>query len=133
MSNIFAQATRAKLRFATPQGAVSVEDLWSLPLQATRADRANLDSIALGLFKQLKDDGAVSFVTPGKKSDDKVQLAFDVVKHIIDVRLAEEAAAATAAANKEKKQQLMALIANKENEALAAMPVEELRRMIAAL
>lgn len=130
MSNIFAQATRAKLRFTTPSGNISVEDLWDLDLDK---GRVNLDDIARGLFRQLKHSDDVSFVNPGKKSDAKVQLAFDVVKYIIDVRLAEVAAAAEARANKEKKQKLMALVAAQEDAALAAMPVEELRRMIAAL
>jgi hypothetical protein len=34
--NIFEQATRAKIRFSTPVGMLSVEDLWDLPLTSTQ-------------------------------------------------------------------------------------------------
>ena len=129
---MFAQASRLKLRFSTSKGDVTVEDLWDLPLTST-VNKPNLDDIARGLFSQLKSDTNVSFVNPAQKSDATIQLKFDLVKHVIDVRLAENAAAATTAANKEKKQKLLSVLESKENEALTQMPVDELRKMIQAL
>lgn len=128
---MFEKAARLKVRFDSPKGQLSVEDLWDLPL--TSARNANLDDIARGLYLQLKSDADVSFVNEAQKSDPTIQFKFDLVKHVIDVRLAENAAAAAASANREKKQQLLAILAQKENEALAGQSIDELRAAIAAL
>ena len=61
--NIFEQATRAKLRFSTPNGMVSTEDLWDLPLTSLNSKRANLDDIARTLDAELKSTASVSFVS----------------------------------------------------------------------
>jgi len=110
---MFEKATRQKLRFQTDKGLLSVEDLWDLPLTSQHG-RTNLDDIARGLHGQLKNSNDVSFVVKERKSNESVQLAFDIVKHIIDVKLVERDAAQLAATTKEKKQQIMQLIANKE-------------------
>jgi hypothetical protein len=128
---IFEQAARLKIRFETQKGLLSAEDLWDLPL--TSAKGANLDDIARGLYALLRSDNNVSFVNPGQKSDPTAQLRFDIAKHIIDVRIAENAAAATASANHDKKQRLLGIIAEKEGQALTALSVEKLRGMVAAL
>jgi hypothetical protein len=133
MEKNFENATRAGLRFETPQGALSVEDLWHLPL-TSRTGRANLDDIARGLHKQLKDtDENVSFVDNTKKTDTKAQLAFEIVKHIITVRLSERDEAAQAAERAERKQVLLGLLADKSNEELKGLSADELRAKIAAL
>ncbi len=129
---MFEKASRLAIRFATAKGEITVEDLWVLPLTSA-AGRANLDDIARDLYNQLKETNAVSFVNPAVGADPIVQLKFDVVKHIIDVRVAENAAAAVAKANKDKKQALLGVLAQKENEALLAMPLDELRKQIEAL
>lgn len=126
---MFEKASRLKLTFASSQGLLSVEDLWDLPLTSSKG-RANLDDLARDLHKQLKNGEDVSFVNKETKSDPVIQLKFDIVKHVIEVKLAENEAAATARANAEKKQQLLGLIASKENEALAGKSLDELRAMI---
>ena len=129
---MFEKATRLKLRFTTSVGPVMAEDLWDLPLTSTRG-RPNLDDVARDLHKQLKSGVDVSFVTKAQKSDEIVQLKFDIVKHIIDVRLVENEAVAKAKEIAEKKQQILGLIANKENAALAEKPIEELRKLVEAM
>jgi hypothetical protein len=131
MPTIFEQASRIKLRFETSKGMLSAEDLWDLPL--TSASKANLDDIARALFKNLQGTENVSFVNKEGKADAEVQLAFDVVKHIIDTRLVENAAAALAKENKEKKQRILAIIEGKEIEKLGAASIDELRAMAASL
>ena len=130
--NIFEKASRLRVRFDTPQGRLGTEELWELPL-TSQTGRANLDDIAKGLHRQLQSDEDISFVTEAKKSDEVAILKFDLVKHVIGVRLEENAAAAKAKENAEKKQQILGLIAGKENEALAAKPLKELRKMVEAL
>ena len=132
MSNIFEQASRLQLRFGSPKGDLTAEDLWVLPLTSS-IYKPNLDDIARSLFRQLKSGDDVSFVTTSQKSDPKLQLSFDVVKHIIDVRLAENAAALQAKANAERKQKILGLIAEKEDGKLASMSEEDLRAMLVGL
>lgn len=130
--NIFEQATRAKLRFSTPNGLIGVEDLWDLPLTST-AKRANLDDIARGLDTVLKNSASVSFVNGVSETNAEAKLAFDVVLHVIKVRLAEQAAAKAAADTREKKQKIMAIIERKQEESLSAASIEDLQQMLASL
>lgn len=129
---MFQKASRLKLRFVTPAGHVTVEDLWDLPL-SSKAGKANLDTIAVGLFTKLQQGKTVSFVSATTEQDSIDQLAFDVVKAIIDIRLAENAAEALKRTNAERKQALLALIARKESEALEGNSLEDLRKMAESL
>lgn len=133
MENIFIIASRQKLRFNTPQGLLSVEDLWDLPLTSEKANRANLDDLAVSLHRELESGPKVSFVNKSAKADDDNKIKFDIVKHIIDVRLAENEAATLARANREKKQQILSVIARKENEQLEGTSLDELRALAESL
>jgi hypothetical protein len=128
---MFEKASRLKLRFDTPQGGCLVEDLWDLPLTSER--RANLDDIAKGLNKTLKENDNESFVVKTTKTNELLQLKLAIVKHIIKVRLNENEIAAQAKANKEKKQKLLTLIEQKKDAALSAASIEELEAQIANL
>lgn len=125
---MFEKASRLKLRFKSEKGELTVEDLWELPLTGTNG-RVNLDDIARGLHRQLKNDEDVSFVIKDKKSDAVIQLKFDVVKHIIEVRLAEDNARMIAQDNAAKKQQVLKIIAEREDEELKGMSKEELTKL----
>lgn len=130
--SIFEKASRQKLRFETQQGQLSVEDLWGLPL-TSNTNKANLDEIARGLFQKLKSGQDVSFVDTAKKSDVVTQLKFDIVKHIIDVRLAENNAKNEALARAEKREQIQEIIARKQNQALEGASLEDLQKQLAEL
>ena len=129
---MFEKASRLKLRFDTPKGSINIEDLWDLPL-VSGTGKLNLDDIARGLHRQLKNDDDVSFVNLDRKSDKIVQLKFDVVKYIIEVRLAEADAAKIARENREKKDRLLQLIAERQDDDLKNMPLDDLKRMVAEL
>ncbi len=128
--SIFEQGTRAKLRFTTPNGMLGIEDLWDLPLTSRRA---NLDDIARYLDAELKSSASVSFVKEGSETNAATKLAFDIVLHIINVKLAEQKAASLAADNREKKQRIMAIIEQKQAEALSASSIEDLQQMLNTL
>ncbi len=130
--NIFEQATRAKIRFSTPVGMLSVEDLWDLPLTSTRA-RANLDDVARLLDAELKSTSSVSFVNDVSEVNAKTKLMFDVVIHVINTKIAEQKAAQEAVAIREKKQKIMAIIEQKSDMRLADSSLEELQAMLASL
>lgn len=125
-SNTFLSASRLKLRFDSPKGFLGIEDLWDLPL-SSGIGKANLDTIAMDLDRQLKSTVGTSFVMKEVKTDEVTQLKFNVVKEIIDIRLTENEAAAKARINREKLQNIMALISAKENEQLSAKSIDELR------
>lgn len=130
--NIFELASRKKFRFDTSKGQVTVEDLWDLPLTST-TNRPNLDDIAKDLYKQMKEDKEVSFVksSAAVSADfNLIKAKFDIVKTIIDVKLAEADAAKKAKAVKEKNQRILELIAQKDDEALASKSREELLAML---
>lgn len=126
---MFEKATRIRLRFETPAGLIDIEDLWQLPLTSNRG-KVNLDDIAKDLHKKRKNDDEVSFVYKDKKPESLDQLRFDIVKHIIDVKIAEREAEADAMARKEKKQKILALIAEKQDENLRGMSLEQLTAMV---
>ena len=126
--NIFERATLLKIRFSTDLGDLTVEDLWDLPLTSTK--KVNLDDIARELHKHLKNDEDVSFVVKERKSDDLIQLKFDIVKYIIDVLLAEKEAEENKKQKSEKMQTLLAIKAKHEEEALVKLPLEEINKLI---
>lgn len=132
--NIFEQAARLAIRFETPQGNATVEDLFNMHL-TSNTGRANLDDIAKGLHKELHDSAEIaSFVDPTKSgANDLLQLKFDVVKHVIDVRVAERTKALDAAKRREEKQKILAIMAEKKDEALKGKSLEELQALVEAL
>jgi hypothetical protein len=132
---LFLTASRSKFRFYSQLGNLSVEDLWDLPL--TSAKGANLDEIARALHKQLKEsDSDISFVKPASLTKTKVeelQARFDVVKAVIDVKVAERDANLAAKDKAEKKQRLMEIISKKKDAELEGKSVEDLQAMLSAL
>jgi hypothetical protein len=129
--DIFEHAARVKLRFATPKGLLSAEDLWDLPLTSDRG--VSLDDLAKEFNRQLKDYTAQSFVTLHTTANTIAQLSFDLVKYIIDVKLEERDLARAALERRKSKARIMELIATKQDQELASKSVEELTAMVEAL
>jgi signal recognition particle subunit SEC65 len=130
---MFEQALRLKLRFPSPQGNLTVEDLWDLPLTSTRQNTANLNNIAKAVSRLLKAESEEDFVNPRSGANETLQLSLDIVKHIIAVRQAENEATRLRAERTEKKAKLLELIARKQDQALEGKPLEELQQMVASL
>lgn len=132
MTNMFAYATRSKLRFVTPRGELSVEQLWDVPLRSK--DDFNLNTVAKAASKALKDATEESFVETTKTVlHIRLEAALDIVKHVIEVKLNEEAAARKRAENKLEKEKLLAILAEKQDGKLSALSENELKKRIAAL
>lgn len=134
--NIFEIAARKKFRFQARNGFLSVEDLWDLPL-TSQSGRSNLDDIAKALYLQLKQNAdTISFVTEetvASAAKELLQQHFDIVKHVIDVRLAENKAKVEELRRADQKQKLLALIEQKQNDQLSGQTLEELQKQLAAL
>jgi hypothetical protein len=130
MSDIYKRASKFGLRFQSPQGLLTVEDLWRIPLQSARGG-TNLDDVSKALNKKLKnDDSDFSLIDKEKQSDPLVQLQFDIVKDIIESRLAERDEKAKEKDEAERRQKIMGIIAEKKDQNLLNMPIEELEKLL---
>lgn len=121
---MFEKAARLKLRFRTDIGTLTAEDLWDLSLP-------QLDTMAKSLRKQVEED-EVSFISD-VKPDQKTQLRFDIVKRVIEERLAEREAFKVAQVNRERKAKILNILASKQDAALGEMSQEDLLKELEAL
>ena len=128
---MFEKASRLGLRFETPVGNLTVEDLWDIPL-TTPTRSYDLNRLAISLHNQLKND-VVSFVDEAVQPDEKIQLRFDIVKHIIEVKKAERKAALDAKVRADQKQKIRAILAKKRDAKLEDASEEELEKLLADL
>lgn len=131
-TNLFAYATRNKIRFASSKGQLSVEDLWDVPLRSN--DGFNLNVIARSandVVKSLNEENFVETTRTAKHA--RAENALEVVKHVIEVKLEEEEKAKRRAANKIEKEQLLAVLAEKQQGKLSEMSETQLKKRIEAL
>lgn len=122
---MFEKATRMKLRWKASNGTLTVEDLWDLKLEP-------LDKIAKDLRKELKESEEESFIKPSRKTAAYTEtlLKFEVVKHIITVKLEEAEVAALAKEKREKRARIMEIIKQKEDQELSGKGLDELRKLL---
>lgn len=119
---MFEKASRLKIRFLH-RGQSSVEDLWDLPLTA-------LDAIFKGLNAQQKAQKEESLLAIKSQADEVLALQIAIVKHVVEVRLAEQAERHSAADKAAQKQKLLGIIAEKQNAELKNMSLEELTKLV---
>lgn len=128
---MFEKASKLKLRFSTTRGAITTEDLWDLPL--TSANGVSLDGIAKALNKQVKESEEESFVVAKSNKSSILELQFEIVKHIINVRLDENARRKDLAAAKAQKEKILSVIEAKQDEELLGKSLDELKKLAEAL
>ena len=122
---MFDKATRLKLRFESNKGLLSVEQVWDLSLTA-------LNEMAKGLSRQVKaaETDEEDFIGTKSNVDSELQLRFDVVKHIIGVKLKERDDSREAAERKANNQVILELIQRKKQQELESKSVEELEALL---
>ena len=131
--NIFEQASKSKLRFTTSIGALTVEDLWDLPLLSA-SQAPCLDDIARDIYKRLKDDtDNISFVRPPKQETGEDTLRFEIVRHIIEAKIAARDEAEQRQVRAAKKQRILEIMAKKEDESLMGASLDELKAMLSEI
>lgn len=130
MNNIFEQANRNKLRFPSVVGNLTVEDLWDLPLES--AKRESLKNLATKLQVQIDSQPATAldFFETTSTVDPKLQLQFDIIKHIVITKMDENKAKSTAKAKESKRAHIESIIREKEDAALREQSIEELKASI---
>ena len=128
---MFEKASRLKLRFTTIKGDVTVEDLWDMKL--TSRNGFDLDSVAKSLNTAVKESGEESFVQKRTAKNAVLELKFEIVKHIIDVKMAEADASEKAVETKAEKELYNSIIAEKEHQGLKELSLEDLKKKRDAL
>jgi len=122
---MFEKAARMKLRFDF-KGLCSVEDLWDLSVQ-------NLDSIYKKLNSELKQKKEESLLEQKNKEDETLELKIKIIKYIVETKLAEKKEAMEYKERIEKKKKIMSIIAEKQDEKLKNLPLDELEKTLAEL
>lgn len=132
--NMFECATRRKLRFESPVGLLSTEQLWDLPLTAKSEGRANLDAMARKVHGELKglEEGSFVTLTPDPRKIEQ-ELRLSLLKHVIASKLADKAAAEKLAADAERKRKLLGALEHKEESELLSMTKEQIEAEIAKI
>lgn len=130
IENLFVTASREKYRFDSKVGQLTTEDLWQLPL--TSENKASLNGVAIELSRQLKGSEE-SFVATATAKDKTLTNKLEIVKYVIQVRMAENAAKLEEANRKETLSRIDALIQQKEDEKLSSKSLEELQALKASL
>ena len=125
MEKMFEFALKNKVRFPY-KGLVSVEDLFDLSVR-------DLDSIFKTLNAQVKKSQEESLLATKTKEDETLAIQIEIVKYIVKTKLDEAETAKQSKELKEKKQKLMEMIAEKEDESLRNMSVDELKAMLGKL
>lgn len=122
---MFEKASRKKLRFNTTRGMLTTEQLWDLPLK-------DLDQLAVARHKALKELPEMSFISAEKNlGRDDLELEFSIIKHIINVKLAELNERKVAASRAQERELLKDAIARKKIEVLENLSLEEMEKRLA--
>lgn len=119
---MFEKAARMKLRFNTPVGRLSVEDLFDLtPKQ--------LDNIYRSLSKIKADTSGDGLIDTGA-TDTTIQLSLDIVRKVFEIKKAEQDAAVAQREKRSRNQRIMQIINEKQDAALGAKSIEELTALL---
>ena len=125
MTNIFAVASRKKLRFQSNKNKLTVEDLWDIPLDS--ATQTSINSLFVETNAKLNESKSVGLVAKPSKDTVDLQLRIDILTEIYNIRNQESIDAKQAAANAEHNQRILAHIERKEDEELSNLTTDELR------
>jgi hypothetical protein len=119
---LFEKASRMKIRFAY-KGQQTVEDLWDLSVE-------ELDIIFKNLNFQLKSTKEESLLQKKTKEDEVVELQVAIVKHIVEVKLQEAEDKKNLRKKLDEKRKIMGILADKQDEALKNLSVEDLQKKL---
>lgn len=124
--NNFLIAAKKKLRIDTSRGSLAPEDLFDLSLE-------RLNDAAVQLDEAVSKLGRKSFIDRSPRDTNNLQLKFDVVKEVIDFKLAENVAAKERANKESRRAFLKSLAEKKEIAALEELSMEDIKKQLAEL
>lgn len=120
--NIFEYAVENKLRFPY-KGNISTEDLYDLTVK-------ELDTIFKTLNREVKKSNEESLLEKKSDANIKLNVKIEIIKEIVTKKLAEIEASKTAVIKKQKNEKIMELIAQKQDESLRNLSIDELQKML---
>jgi hypothetical protein len=126
MADIYKEAARLSLRFTTPKGALSVEQIWNLG----STDLKTSVRAARKALKVTEDEDDLSFLETETKVNKEDKLRFDILKDVYMTLRAEKDEASNKAEMKRRDQEILAIIASKKDEQLKGKSIEELEAML---
>ena len=124
---MYKQAAMLKLRFETPKGLLTAEQLFDLSMTDLSTAIKKVNAL---LKKEQATDNELSFLEGVDTSETQNSLRFRILK---DVYLTKKEARDQAALDYEKKQRnqrIAEIIARKKEEALESKSIEELEQML---
>ncbi len=127
----FKEGTRINVLFPSKVGELSIQQLWSLPLQSKTG--VDLDTLAIGVNEQLKKSGTESFVKKSSGPDKLLQLKLDILKEIIEYKQNEEDKRAKRTELNKRRQLLLAQLDKKQTEEVSALTTEQVLAQLAEL
>lgn len=122
---MYKKASKLKLRFPSSKGLLSVEQLWDLNLNSLTQILSALDA---SLSEKISD--RLNFIDNVNVEDEETSLKFDIVKDIYITKKSEIQASKDEHANKEHNQKIMAIIAEKQENNLKNMSIEDLTALL---
>jgi len=120
--DIFEYAAENKLRFPY-KGSISTEDLYDLGVE-------ELDMIFKTLNREVKKSNEESLLAKRSDADTKLNVKIEIIKKIVSKKLAEIEESKNAIMKKHKNEKIMELIAQKQDENLRSLSIDELKKML---
>jgi hypothetical protein len=119
----YKKASRLNLKFETPSGLLTLNRLWDLK-------ETDLDTMAVKLEEEYNESGKKSFLIKASKKNEALKLKFDIVLDILQTKLEEAEVNRTALDEKARRSKIETLIAEKKDEELKGLSVEELQKLL---
>lgn len=126
MADVFMNATRKKYRFSTAKGNLTTEQLWDLPLES-------LDEIWQKINATIEDASRTSLLSVRSNKNVELTEKAEVVKAIVEYKLAAAEKADKARQTKAEKERILNIIAAKQEQELASMSIDELKKRLETL
>jgi hypothetical protein len=124
---MYKKAAKLKLRFNSPKGLLSVEQLFDL----TTSDLANLiKKVNAEIKKEERVDDDLAFLEGKDEVTSLNVLKFDILKDIYLTKLKERDDAATDQEKKDYRQRIAEIIKKKKDQELENLSIEELEKKL---
>ena len=124
---MYKKAAQLKLRFDTPKGLLSVEQLFDLSMTDLST---SIKKVNVLLKKEKSTDDELSFLEGVDTMETQNSLRFKILKDVYLTKKEARDAAAIDYEKKQRNQRIAEIIAKKKDEALENMSVEELEKML---
>lgn len=124
---MYKQAVMLKLRFETPKGLLTVEQLFDLSMSDLSTTIKKVNAL---IKKEQATDDELSFLEGVDTSETQNSLRFRILKDVYLTKKDARDAAALDFEKKQRNQRIAEIIAKKKDEALESKSIEELEKML---